>query len=743
MAAACGVSPDQMPFATPSHATYSRFVASVGDAVRIAAWRMVVRLLLDSGVDATLNLYADEGTKAGRNLLSCHVSLHNTRKDDSEFCFVGSPDLCGDQSADANTQSITHLLDVIGIPKPSVRTFLTDGCNTNTGRQNGIVVQLKKAVCTNVEHCTCGLHVLHLGERQANTTRSGSKWSLSRAEVCVANFLHSSNLFFGKNDTFRVCISLLLARLGLSLPFCPAPVDTRWLFAYKAGKWIMDNAKTLKKVIREVRKARDPNDKLMVRIRRNKQFTIFAGLFCTPRIIAEVEIFVLFVESIVLPMHSFMIGSDPKIRYRTSGKVLQPGVRGHQMYVHMEKWKKDQIASAATARARAQSIARKHCLSSGECDKLAVNSAAAECQFTAKWCKLLAFWHTRLPFIVMAIAGDDDCAREIASALIVCFSEGMSSVFSVHALQKHKSAIARISERVNSDRAKTCLNIMRAAKIEAVSQHCLPPSSNLLELLKGSEEMQEELITFAVGAANSSDTHPSISRFALLYGWCCRHVYSLLIHQQPVEGFLSKVEYHIRGRLALRLTQARMFLVSYPFGSLEIRPEDVKEQRREARNETGTVMEERYGTLVHSQQHMTITSSTALGVFQKKKSSILSAQSLVLDKDEAEDIDDEAEDDDKEELIHFYGNDTDDDDDDDDNDDDSDKEKKSVLHAPVAVPTRVMPVRGERRVICCEVTGCRHQVHVHGNDMKRADEEMGVHFGLFHGTDDEDDNDDA
>jgi hypothetical protein len=527
-----------------------------------------------TSIFASYGILADESTRGDKKIFLVSVSHWNTIKEEPILTILTMRDLDSCTSTNVST-SVLETIRSFNLNVSNCLYWLTDNTSYMSGSKNGAVVDFNQRSGANASRIPCGLHVVHIAATTFENTTFGKVGSPSGLSlnphpfnvINLAYHLHSGynesdkdNPLNMKNETIK---KLYKALLNVDLNKYQKPITSRWLYQLITAKQYLERHEShvqfTQWFVQELEGSKNVPEGYL------HKWKIFQEFLLNEKLNIEISIMVRFGEWFYERIINFLIGSDkyPYIIRGTSGYPLPNGYRAHQMPEMVENWihelknvlqNPDEIFIEELLTAH-DLLDEQEFLSLTEKVQMGIEKAF---EVFKKW---MITW-THLPFCVCSLGGES--GPEFAQAVTYTV---LSYPLPDEPTIRLKSYIERLEKNFEEGRRDSL------GLFEALEQH----------------EFREQFVAF------SKADYTQLQKFPLIYEFVKHRIWSIIVHQQHIEGMFNKYDIKTHPNMNKSLQKARLQLSGPTQLDFELTKEKLAAIRAKRQNETSLSTEPAIG----------------------------------------------------------------------------------------------------------------------------------------------------
>jgi hypothetical protein len=488
---------------------------------------------------ASYGILADESTRGDKKIFLVCAAHWNTIKDEPILTILCMKDLDCCTSTNVST-TVLETIRSFNLNTSHCLYWLTDNTSYMSGSKNGAVVNFNQRSGANANRIPCGLHAVHIAATAFDNTTFGkinspSGLSLNPHPFNVINLayhLHSGynesdkdNPLNMKNETIKKLYKTLL---NVDFNKYQKPITSRWLYQLITARQYLERREIhlqfTQWFVQELECSRNVPEGYLHKWKTFQEFLV------NEKLNIEILIMVKFGEWFYERIMNFLIGSDkyPYIIQGTSSSPLPNGYRAHQMPEMVNDWinelknvlqNPDEIFIEELLTAH-DFLNEQEFLNLADRVQMGIEKAF---EAFKKW---MITW-THLPLCVCSLGGESGPEFAQAVSHIV-----LSYPLPDEPTIRLKNHVERLEKNLKEGRKD---------------------SFGLFEALE-QNEFKEQFVAF------SKVDYTQLQRFPLIYEFVKHRIWSIIVHQQHIEGMFNKYDIKTHPNMSKSLQEARLQL---------------------------------------------------------------------------------------------------------------------------------------------------------------------------------------
>jgi hypothetical protein len=510
-------------------------------------------------------IMCDESTRGDKKIFLVCFAHWNEEKNQPTITIAKMDDL---DKCNGNTVAkvVKKTCEENDINTKKCNFWLTDNTAYMSGSKLGAVVKFNLMCQSSSYRIPCGLHVLQIALVNFENTTFGKTNSPSGLSLEQPHPYYLLNLTYHLHDGYSdsnkesplnmksdLIRKLYWRLLQYPLKTYQKPISSRWLYQLTTAQQYLTNKDTHKIFAQwfsaELEQSQNvPSGYL-------KKWRVFLNWLEDSKLNIELECMVRFGEAFYEKVFKFLTGFDalPRVVIENGTKCLPLGNRAHEIPDKVLIWI-DELKEAAE---NPESIFGKEfenaqsMLSNEEYNNLKKKIKEGMKKALESFCKWMECW-IHFPLVICSLGGNNgpEFARAISR---VFFSVSYNIEINLH--------------------EKNYIKLLEKDKSESINQ-----SFGLLEALQ-EQDFLDEFRKFSVSVA--SDLH----KFPLLYDFVKYRIWSIVVHQQQIEGLFNKYDIKTHPNMKKPLQESRMLLSSSNKNQVKITKENLATVRKEQREQ--------------------------------------------------------------------------------------------------------------------------------------------------------------
>ena len=512
----------------------------------------------------TYGVMADESTRGEKKIFIVCISYWNNRERKPMLTLANMKDI--DRCTGVEVANIVlQTCDEYNLDPKKCNFWLTDNAAYMSGLSSGAVAKFNHQSQANAYRIPCGIHSVHIAMSKFEDEAFG-KLKSTPASLFIEHPSNLLNIAYQLHDGYKdsdrdspmnmkssIIKSLYWTLLKYSLTQYQKPISTRWLYQLRTGEqylarrdfhlqfvsWLIPSLKNSKNV---------PLTYL-------KKWEVFQDWLQNSILNFQIKCMVKFGKQFYAEVISFLMSHDKTPRMMQNGTLvhLPPGNRAHELPDQILLWlgELQEISKFSgdyfveefeeISNILQESELQSHRFKLNRGINVALESFS-------KW---MECW-IHLPLSVCRLGGDygPEFARAVASKIL-------NQSFEIELSWREES----YTEFLDEDLSKGLNN-----------------SFGLFDALKETE-FQSQFLAFA--KSHASDLY----KFPLVYDFVKYRIWSIVVHQQQLEGMFNKYDIKTDPNQTTALQEARMQLTCST-GEKKVTREALKEIRRELREKS-------------------------------------------------------------------------------------------------------------------------------------------------------------
>jgi len=509
----------------------------------------------------TYGIMADESTRGERKIFLVCISYWNNREEKPILTLASMKDIdrcTGFEVANVVLQTCNEY----NLNPKKCNFWLTDNAAYMSGLSAGAVAGFNHQSQANAYRIPCGIHSVHIAISKFENEAFG-KHKSTPASLFIehpSNFLNLAyQLHDGYKDSDRdspmnmkssIIKSLYRTLLNYRLTQYQKPISTRWLYQLRTGEQYLErrdfHIRFVSWLIPELKKSKN------IHLPYLKKWEVFQNWLQNPVLNCQIKCMVKFGNKFYAEVIAFLTGHDKTPRVMQNGTLvhLPSGNRAHELPDQILLWlgELQEISKSSDDYFAEEVEEMSNIIQESELQshhfKLNRGVEVALESFS-KW---MECW-IHLPLSICRLGGDygPEFARAVASKILN------------HSFENE-------------------LSWREESYAEFLDEDLLKGLKNSFGLFNALKEIEFRSQFLAFANSHASDLY----KFPLVYDFVKYRIWSIVVHQQQLEGMFNKYDIKTDPNQTTALQEARMQLTCST-GEEKITREALKEVRRELR----------------------------------------------------------------------------------------------------------------------------------------------------------------